>query len=32
MNGHHRLIREQVLHMLFGTMIFILLGGFGCWP
>lgn len=26
MNGHHRLIREQVLHMLFGTMIFILLG------
>lgn len=27
MNGHQRLIREQILHMLFGTVIFIVLGG-----
>ena len=26
MNGHQRIIREQILHMLFGTMIFIVLG------
>jgi hypothetical protein len=26
MNGHQRIIREQILHMLFGTVIFIVLG------